>query len=315
MLETSRREFLRTAGPLAAAGLYSRGASAAVATKMKICLNTGNIGVRASLVESIAMAAKFGFEAVDPNLKELAALPDSAMSDLLGELQSKKLVFGSYAQSFPVGQPEETYATFLKDLAGTAKTLQRARMRRMVTWLSSSDSKLTYLQNFRLHARRIGEAATALGDCGVSLGLEYVAPKTGGTRGKYPFIHTMAEMKELIAEVRKPNLGFLLDSWHWYNAGDTAADVLTLKNEDIVAVHLNDAPAGVPVDQQVDSRRELPMATGVIDAGAFLNALNQVGYDGPVAAEPMSAALRALPPDEALAKTAAAMQKAFALIR
>src|ERR1017187_5287767 len=108
MLETSRREFLRTAGPLAAAGLYSRGASAAVATKMKICLNTGNIGVRASLVESIAMAAKFGFEAVDPNLKELAALPDSAMSDLLGELQSKKLVFGSYAQSFQVVQPERT---------------------------------------------------------------------------------------------------------------------------------------------------------------------------------------------------------------
>jgi sugar phosphate isomerase/epimerase len=125
----------------------------------------------------------------------------------------------------------------------------------------------------------------------------------------------MAEMKELIAEVGKPNLGFLLDSWHWYNAGDTAADVLTLKNEDIVAVHLNDAPAGVPVDQQVDSRRELPMATGVIDAGAFLNALNQVGYDGPVAAEPMSAALRVMPAEEALAKTAEAMRKAFALIK
>ena len=33
-----------------------------------------------------------------------------------------------------------------------------------------------------------------------------------------------------------------------------------MKNEDIVAVHLNDAPAGVPVDRQVDNRRELPMA-------------------------------------------------------
>jgi sugar phosphate isomerase/epimerase len=134
-------------------------------------------------------------------------------------------------------------------------------------------------------------------------------------RSKYPFIHTMATMKELIAETKKPNLGFLLDSWHWYNAGDTVADVLTLKNADIVAVHLNDAPAGVPVDQQVDSHRELPLATGVIDAAGFLNALNQVGYDGPVAAEPMSADLRAMPPDQALAKTAEAMKKAFALIR
>ena len=35
-----------------------------------------------------------------------------------------------------------------------------------------------------------------------------------------------------------------------------------MKNEDIGAVHLNNAPAGVPVDRQVDNRRELPMATG-----------------------------------------------------
>jgi sugar phosphate isomerase/epimerase len=315
MPQTSRREFLGAAGPLAAAGLLSRGASAVVATKMKICLNTGNIGVRANLAESIDMAAKFGFEAVDPNLKELAALSDSAMNDLLGDLQSKKLVFGSYAQSFPVGQPEESWATFLRDLAASAKTLQRARMRRTLTWLSPSDNKLTYLENFHLHARRIGQAASVLGDSGVTLGLEYVAPKTSWARGKYPFIHTMAEMKELIAEVGRPNLGLLMDIWHWYNAGDTVADLLTLKNEDVVAVHLSDAPAGVPVDQQVDSRRELPAATGVIDIGAFLSALNQIGYDGPAAAEPMNAALRSLPPDEALAQTAAALKKAFALIK
>jgi sugar phosphate isomerase/epimerase len=124
----------------------------------------------------------------------------------------------------------------------------------------------------------------------------------------------MAEMKELIAEMNKPNVGFLLDIWHWYTAGDTVSSLLTLKNEDIVAVHMSDAPAGVPVDEQVDNRRELPLATGVIDTAGFLNALNQVGYDGPAAAEPFNAALRALPPEEALAKTAQAMKSAFALI-
>lgn len=92
------------------------------------------------------------------------------------------------------------------------------------------------------------------------------------------------------------------------------ADVLTLRNQDIVAVHMSDAPAGIPVDRQVDSHRELPLATGVIDTGGFMNALNQIGYDGPAAAEPMSADLRKLPPEEALAKTAEAMKKAFALI-
>jgi sugar phosphate isomerase/epimerase len=315
MHQTDRREFLSRAASTAAAGLFFQGVSPAAARKMKMCLNTGNIGVRANLAESIDMAAKYGFEAVDPNLKELAALSDGAMSELLAGLKSRKLEFGSYAQSVPVTQTDEKFAAFIKDLEGTARTLQRAGMKRMVTWLSSSDNNLTYLQNFRLHAKRIGEAATVLGNYGVSLGLEYIGPKTGWSRGKYPFIHTLATMKELIAETGKPNLGYLLDAWHWYNAGDTVADLLTLKNQDIVAVHINDAPAGIPVNEQVDNRRALPLATGVIDIAGFMNAINDVGYDGPVAAEPMSAELRALPPDQALAQTAESVKKAFALIK
>jgi sugar phosphate isomerase/epimerase len=315
MDHTHRRDFLRGAGSLAAAGFFSPLTSAAANTRMRMCLNPGNIGVRANLAESVDMAARFGFDAVDPNPGELAALSDSAMSAMLENLASRKLTFGSVAQGFPIAQPDDAWAAFLKDLGATAKTLQRARMSRLVTWLMSSSDNLTYLENFRLHVRRIGEAAAVLGDSGVTLGLEYLGPKTMWAHSKYPFIHTMADMKELIAAIGKPHVGFLLDIWHWYNAGDTVADVLTLRNEDIVAIHMSDAPFGIPIDQQVDSHRELPLATGIIDTAGFLNALNRVGYDGPVAAEPMSADLRKLPPEEALAKTAAAMKKAFALIR
>ena len=247
-------------------------------------------------------------------LDQRAALLDSAMSAMLDDLAAKNLTFGSCSQGFTMSQTDEAWAATMKDLTATAKALQRARMTRFVTWITSSDNNLTYLQNFRLHARRIGEAAAILGDAGVMFGLEYLGPKTMWARARYPFIHNMATMKELIAETGKPNVGFLLDIWHWYNAGDTVADVRSLKNRDVVAVHMSDAPAGVPIDQQVDSRRELPLATGVIDTAGFMNALNQIGYDGPAAAEPMNADLRKLPPEEALAKTADAMKKAFALI-
>ena len=39
----------------------------------------------------------------------------------------------------------------------------------------------------------------------------------------------------------------MLDSWHWYTAGDNRADLLSLKASDVVAVDLNDAPNGVAV--------------------------------------------------------------------
>jgi sugar phosphate isomerase/epimerase len=173
---------------------------------------------------------------------------------------------------------------------------------------------MTYVQSFRQHAARLRRAAEILKENNVRLGLEYVGPKTSWASRRYPFIHTLAEMQDLVAEINTGNVGFLLDSWHWYHAGDTVEDVLSLKPEEVIAVDLNDAPAGIAKDQQVDSRRELPCATGVIDLRGFLSALNRIGYDGPVRVEPFNAALNKLPKEEACAAAAASLKKAFALI-
>jgi sugar phosphate isomerase/epimerase len=171
---------------------------------------------------------------------------------------------------------------------------------------------MTYMQNLKTHARRLREAAAILNDHGLRFGLEYVGPKTSWSTRRYPFVHTMAEMKELIAEIDKPNVGFVLDSWHWYTAGESKKDLMTLRAGQIVSVDLNDAPAGLAVDMQMDGKRELPAATGVIDVAAFLGALQSLGYDGPVRAEPFNDAVRKMAPAEALAATKAAIDKAFA---
>ena len=82
-----------------------------------------------------------------------------------------------------------------------------------------------------------------------------------------------------------------------------------LQRSDVVVVHVNDAPAGVAVDEQLDQVRALPGETGVLDLAGFLQALREIGYDGPVTAEPFSQRLRELPADQALTETAAAMRK------
>jgi sugar phosphate isomerase/epimerase len=81
-----------------------------------------------------------------------------------------------------------------------------------------------------------------------------------------------------------------------------------------VLCHLNDAPSGVAVEQQIDNRRELPCATGVIDVRNFLGAMIRIGYDGPLVCEPFSAALRKMPAEQALAKVVSAMKKAVSLV-
>jgi sugar phosphate isomerase/epimerase len=230
-------------------------------------------------------------------------------------MKAKRVVWGAAGLAVEFRGSDAVFQEGMKGLPRTTGILSRAGVTRVATWLNPSHPSLTYVQNFRQHARRLREAAKVLGDHGQRLGLEYVGPKTSWSSARFPFIHTMAEMKDLIAEIGRTNVGFLLDSWHWYTAGETQADLLMLSNRDVVCVHLNDAPAGIPVDRQIDSKRDLPCATGVIDLKAFLGGLVKIGYDGPILVEPFKPQLAAMPAEQAVATTAAAINKAFALVR
>jgi sugar phosphate isomerase/epimerase len=157
--------------------------------------------------------------------------------------------------------------------------------------------------------------AQVLKDHRLRLGLEYVGTQLLLVGKRYPFLHTMAETRELIAGIGTGNVGHVLDTWHWWTAGDTVADLRALTSADVVSVDINDAPKGVVKEQQRDNERELPVATGVIDLATFLNALHAIGYDGPVRAEPFNKALNALENEAACAAVSAAMHQAMGMIR
>ncbi len=282
---------------------------------MTICLTPGSIGVSANQTEAIELAARHGFEAVEPFGNYLATLSDQQITDLTGTVKAKNLVWGAAGLPVEFRQDEGRFNASMKSLPKVAAALQKSGVERVGTWLSPGHNSLTYLQNLRQHAKRLGEAAHVLKDHGQRLGLEYVGTLTARLSRKYPFVHTMAETQELIAEIGTGNVGLVLDSWHWWTAGDSAEDILALKNQDVVSVDLNDAPAGVPKEQQIDGKRELPCATSVIDLASFLNALQRIGYDGPARPEPFNKPLNDLDNDPACAAAVKAMRKAVDLIR
>jgi sugar phosphate isomerase/epimerase len=281
---------------------------------MTMDLVCGNLGVTADLPTVINLAHQNGFESVAPDAGYLGRLSDGQLSDVVGDLKGKGLAWGAAGLPVDFRGEDAAFRSRIAALPAFAASLKRAGASRVGTWISPGHNRLPYVANFRQHAKRLREVAAVLGDHGLRLGLEYVGPKTAWAASRYPFIHTMAEMRELIAEIGRDHVGLVLDSWHWYTAGETAADVRGLTGRDVVACDLNDAPRSVPVDQQRDGVRELPCATGVIDLKAFLTALAAIGYDGPVRAEPFNATVRMLPPEAAVAATARAMKRAFALL-
>jgi sugar phosphate isomerase/epimerase len=302
----NRRKFLigaATALAAAKASPFSRG--------MQIHLSCGALGIKAAQREAIDYAAKYGFDVVDADGNYLAGLSDADLSTLLDYMKSKNVGWAMAGLPVDFRRDDSMFLDTLRVFPTYVRRLQRAGVTRVTTWLSPASKQLPYVKNFRQHAQRLRDVAAALNDGGVRFGIEYVAPKTAWASQKFPFIHTMAELKELIAEINKPNVGLVLDSWHWYNAGDTKDDILSLRPSDVVSVDFNDAPAGIPIDQQIDNKRELPAATGVIDAAGFLGSLEKIGYTGPVRAEPFNEAVRRMAPDQALSATMAALKKAF----
>ena len=311
----TRRSFIQTSFAAAAVGIAgNRVAQQSSGRKFTICLACGPIYVQDDPAKAIDRARQFGFESIEPSPQFIGKLSDAELEDYLARMKEAKLAWGAAGLPVQFRGDDAAFERDLKALPERAKALQRAGANRMATWLSPTSTSLTYVANFRLHARRMREVATVLGDHGVRLGLEYVAPKTSWTARRFPFVHTMAEMKDLLSEVGRDNVGFLLDTWHWYTAQETTDDLLTLRGPDVILCHVNDAPANVPVDQQIDSRRGLPCTTGVIDMKGFLGAMLKIGYDGPLVCEPFSQSLRGRPADQVLATVAASMKKAVALV-
>lgn len=324
MSRPTRRDFLvRTSllaasMPLAAAQTPTPAAppaGPAPARKFTLNLMPGMIGVAAKTQADLnALAAKHGFESVEPRGAEIARMSADDLKRLADDLAAKKLVWG--AAGLPNGARADsvTFAEDVKAMTALAAGLMRAGVTRISTWISPSSQSLSYVANFRQHVTRYTEVARILDGEGLRFGLEYIGTPSLHRRPRHAFVHSMAEAKELLAEIPTKNVGFVLDSWHWFTAREGEAELMSVTSRDVVAVDLNDAPAGVAHENLVDNQRELPATTNVIDAGLFLTALARIGYDGPVRAEPFNAALNAMDDDAACAATIAAIRRALARI-
>ncbi len=315
-LQFNRRSFLRT-NLLAAGGsliLPNALASLMGKRKFKMCLNAGALGAKFDQLDLVVMASKYGYESIVSIPEEISNLKKARHLALLNYMKEDNISWGSGGLDVDFRKDAAKFKEGLKKLPRHAAALESVGATRMNTWIMPSNADYTYRENFELHRRRLKSVAKILGHHGVRLGLEYVGPKTLLTRSKYSFIRTMKEAKELIAEIDEPNVGFVLDSFHWYCAGEDKSDILSLTNEDIVTVDLNDARTGLTPDTQIDGQRELPMATGVIPMKDFLEALVQIGYDGPVRAEPFNQKLRDMDDELAVKATHEAMSAAFALV-
>ena len=266
------------------------------------CLNPGNIGISLDWQSCLPLAKDYGFKGIDVPIDPQA--PASLYREALAQYG---LLPGGMGLPFHVLDSDAKVEEGLKALPAICKTAQEIGQTRFYTWILSFSEEMPWKENFRFHASRLGRAAQIMQGYGCSLALEFLGPRSLREGRRYSFVHTAEEMLELCEAVGS-NTGLLLDAYHWYTSLGTVEEVLNLTNKQVVYVHVNDAPAGVPIERQQDQVRTLPGETGTIDLAGFMKALKTIGYDGPVVAEPFDPSLAKMAPAEAARKVGAAMR-------
>lgn len=286
---------------------------------MFLNLNPSAIGIAGLSFRELAdLAARHGFGGIDCGTSEWGGSAEAARR--AGEyLRDKGLRWGLFGMPFDVSSCSDAeYDSGMQRLRDALPLVAAAGCSRTYNhiWPGSADALEPDKYRDRLLGR-LTPLARLLGEYGVEYGLEFLGPKHLRDPYRHPCLFTLGEMVQL-ADALPQNVGVVLDSFHWYTSGGTVEEVRTLlaapAGARVVCVHLNDARPGRSREEQRDGERDLPGATGVIDLRGLVDALDEIGYDGPAIAEPFQPQrdrLSALPPDEAASEVAAVMRRAF----
>lgn len=254
----------------------------------------------------IELAGQYGFQSVDLDAKGL--IEKYGLESAKGMLEKNNIVIGAIGLSVEWRKSEEAFTDGLTTLAIEAKAAKELGCTRCCTYiLPSTDFKSAGFMS--LVVKRLRICAEVLGAYGIRLGLEYVGPHHLRDTWENPFIWTQEETLQLIDAIGLPNVGLLLDSYHWHTTGLTCEDISNLNENQIVHVHINDA-SDLPVEQLKDNDR-LYTGEGVIDLAIFLQSVKKTGYNGPIAQEVLTPQTPTQPIKEILRRSKAGFDKLF----
>jgi sugar phosphate isomerase/epimerase len=260
--------------------------------RMYLSLNSTLLSDRVPWPEFARLAARVGFPGTDVMLEAAMKAGVQATKQLLAELKIKPAVI-----NFPVEfrKDDATFRASLSNLDEAGRFAAAIGCPRMITWIMpSSETPKDELR--RIYKQRFTESARILARSDVRLGLEFLGPLHLRKMYSHEFIWRMNEMLAFAKECG-PNVGLLLDAWHWHHAGATAKDIVSAGREQIVHVHFDDS-VNLPPEKIRDDERLMP-GEGVIDLVGFLRALQKISYTDALSVEVFGRGLKDMTPEAA----------------
>jgi sugar phosphate isomerase/epimerase len=268
-------------------------------------LSPGLVNIKPNGFEdTVSLAKRHGFGAVtySPVSLEAEGIDTFEALDIMGQ---HGVIISDFGLPVQITSKEAFNESFSK-LEKAARAAAKLGIHRCCTWMMSSSKVYEYAENFDFHVWMFRLIAKVLKDYDILFGVEFLGPKRALHANKYPFIHSIDGMLELCDAVGTGNMGLLLDAHHCYCSGLKGGEFAEFirDEKDIVIVHINDSPPGIPIEEVGDSPRYYPgePGSGGNDLHGFMNALKDLKYTGPVVAEPFSKTLNGMTDNDAIAK-------------
>lgn len=129
-------------------------------------------------------------------------------------------------------------------------------------------------EDYRAAVPRLREIGELGRQFGIVVGIEFI-------RGA-KFLGCLETTSKLLREVNHPNLGVLLDTFHFYAGTSKMSDIEKLRRGEISFVHIDDVP--VMPRELLEDRHRVFVGDGVLPLQPILRALARV-YQGPVSFE------------------------------
>jgi sugar phosphate isomerase/epimerase len=281
---------------------------------MFVSLN-GSLTPGVSGADKVRLAAKLGYGGVDWDFAPARKVGAEEAAALFKQLKVKPTIVGLPLQQ-PFAGDDAEFKAKLPPLIDDAAFCSSIGCSKMMLVLSPA-APLPKEEQRKLVVERLAAISEILEKSNIRLGLEFLGPlymRTGPGRGgvpRQPFIWTLPETVAL-AKDAGPNIGTILDVWHWYHSGGTVAEILATDKSRIVHLHLSDAQER-PAEEVRDNQRLMP-GEGIVNLTGFLQALKKIGYQDGVSPEPLGRIPKEMTAEEAarlgLETTQAALQKA-----
>ena len=235
-------------------------------SRFRYCLNASTIATT-PILKQLEVAKAAGYEAIelwhDHIDKYLAA--GGTLAELRKAINDSALKI-----------PTTIYLAGWFQPAGTEHDVAIAEVRRRLEQAAAVGAE------FSIAGPPPGKADRALGArhyaALLELGKSYGVKPAFEYLGFVDDINTIDDAIDIIQRSGHPDATVVIDPFHCWRGGGSAASISKLDANQIAISHFNDAPAVPPANTQHDSDRVLP-GDGAIDLRFYCDQLTAIGYD------------------------------------